>query len=277
MKLITVASLLSLTSMVAAFESTVPCFMWSRKHYIDNSMKADNHLVISNTDASSTILSSLSPDICSAKLIAIINQPELHFTDFTRSEVSDAFTHMRDRSSQANTQVHFEYITDGVDVYDVAKKIASKCQSSVSILDPSTVSYDDFIEQNEPMVALVPFPAFEDDTGRLRENDALLRKFIDIVEEKVDNDYAFIYTSDSAKSKIANEKRNLQHLHRRAPTPIDNRPIFEKYQLFTPGVFMVLGIVFLFMFIAGTGITWLVGIQTPTRFEAAAAKQKKTN
>jgi hypothetical protein len=61
-------------------------------------------------------------------------------------------------------------------------------------------------------------------------------------------------------------------LYRRAPAPVKNLPIFAKYQLFTPGVFMVLGVVFLFMFIAGTGITWLVGIQTPVRFEA---KQKK--
>jgi hypothetical protein len=35
---------------------------------------------------------------------------------------------------------------------------------------------------------------------------------------------------------------------------------------------MVLGVVFLFLFIAVTGLTWLVGIQTPVRFEG---KQKK--
>lgn len=35
---------------------------------------------------------------------------------------------------------------------------------------------------------------------------------------------------------------------------------------------MGIAIVFLFVFIAGTGITWLVGIQTPLRFEG---KQKK--
>jgi hypothetical protein len=96
--------------------------------------------------------------------------------------------------------------------------------------------------------------------------DAVLGQFIKTVEENVQDDYAVIYTSSSAK------KSTVHQLHRRAPEPVKNLPIFAKYQLFTPGVFMVLGVVFLFLFIAGTGITWLVGIQTPVRFEA---KQKK--
>jgi hypothetical protein len=39
--------------------------------------EASNQLVISNTDATLRILSSLSPDICSAKVIALLDQPEV--------------------------------------------------------------------------------------------------------------------------------------------------------------------------------------------------------
>lgn len=96
--------------------------------------------------------------------------------------------------------------------------------------------------------------------------DALLNQVIQAVEGKVNDDYAVIYTSSDAKES--------QKLYRRAPATTDPKlPIFAKYQLFTPGVFMVLGVVILFMFIAGVGITWLVGIQTPVRFEAKQKKQ----
>ncbi|KAG2199489.1 hypothetical protein INT46_007109 [Mucor plumbeus] len=264
----TAVALLSLASAAMAFESTVPCIMWSPKNYVDTNVKASDQFVISQTDASSTIMSSLSSDICSAKVIALINQPELHSNDFTRSGFEDAFTQLKEHSTQASSHSQIEYITNGVDVNEIAKMIASQCDSAISILDPSTVSADDFAKQEAPIVAVVPLPAANDAT-KLKANDASLGQFIDAVEGKFQNDYAVIYTSSVAKTSC---HESTQSLHRRAPAPVNNLPIFAKYQLFTPGVFMVLGVVFLFMFIAGTGITWLVGIQTPVRFEA---KQKK--
>ncbi|KAI8645955.1 vacuolar ATP synthase subunit S1-domain-containing protein [Parasitella parasitica] len=264
----TVVALLSLASAVMAFESTVPCIMWSPKNYIDTNVKTNDQFIISQTDASSAILSSLSSDICSAKVIALINQPMLHSNDLTRSNLQDAFTQLKEHSTQANSGSHIEYIAKGVDVYEVAKMIASGCNAAVSILDPSTVSADDIVEQGTPIVAVVPLPEAYEET-ELKANDALLGQFIDTVQSKVQDDYAVIYTSSEAKTS---DNENSQKLNRRAPAPVKNLPIFAKYQLFTPGVFMVLGVVLLFLFIAGTGITWLVGIQTPVRFEA---KQKK--
>ncbi|CAO3633038.1 unnamed protein product [Mucor fragilis] len=265
----TAVALLSLASAAMAFEHTVPCIMWSPKNYVEPSVKASNQFVVSQTDASSAIMSSLSSDICSAKVIALINQPELHSNDFSRSGFEDAFTNLKEHSTQANSRSQIEYITNGVDVNEIAKKIAAQCDSAISILDAYSISADDFTEQEAPIVAIVSLPTTKD-ADELKSNDDLLGKFVETVEGKVQNDYAVIYTSSAAKTS---GQENSQTLHRRAPAaPVKNLPIFAKYQLFTPGVFMVLGVVFLFLFIAGTGITWLVGIQTPVRFEA---KQKK--
>ncbi|KAL9537137.1 hypothetical protein MBANPS3_012046 [Mucor bainieri] len=265
----TAVALLSLASAAMAFESTVPCIMWSPKNYVEPSVKASDQFVVSQTDASSAIMSSLSSDICSAKVIALINQPELHSNDFSRSGFEDAFANLKEHSTQANSRSQIEYITNGVDVNEVAKKIAAQCDSAISILDASSISADDFTEQDAPIVAIVSLPTAKD-ADELKSNDDLLGKFVVAVEGKVQSDYAVIYTSSAAKTST---QGNGQTLRRRAPSaPVKNLPIFAKYQLFTPGVFMVLGVVFLFLFIAGTGITWLVGIQTPVRFEA---KQKK--
>lgn len=45
--------------------------------YIEAQVNTANQLVISKSDASEAIMSSLSDDICSAKLIALVNQPEV--------------------------------------------------------------------------------------------------------------------------------------------------------------------------------------------------------
>ncbi|KAG0926470.1 hypothetical protein G6F35_014252 [Rhizopus arrhizus] len=140
--------------------------------------------------------------------------------------------------------------------------IASECEATVVNLDASDVSDDDFKEQSSPIVVVASLPS----SNSFHSNDVLLKRFISVMERKVNQNYAVIYTSGSAKT-FENEYVNLQ-----APSN-KSLPIFAKYQLFTPGVFMVLGVTLLFLFIAGTGITWLSGIQTPIRMEAP--KQKK--
>ncbi|ORE07307.1 hypothetical protein BCV72DRAFT_304726 [Rhizopus microsporus var. microsporus] len=245
MKIYTAALLSTLASAVLAFENTVPCLMWSPKDYIKPVTEASNQLVISNTDATLRILSSLSSDICSAKVIALLDQPEVHSNDFTRYDNKHAFTQLKEHASQAHSRSDIEYVTGGVDVQAVAKKIATKCDAAIATLDASTISVDDFPEQTTPVVAIVPLP----NTNNFEGNDALLGRFFRVLEQKAD-----------------------EALTRRAPSNT-NLPIFAKYQLFTPGIFMVLGVSILFLFIAGTGLTWLMGIQTPVRMEAV--KQKK--
>ncbi|KAI8349407.1 vacuolar ATP synthase subunit S1-domain-containing protein [Blakeslea trispora] len=270
MKLLATATLFSLACAVSAYEaSSVPCLMWSPKNYIVDNAKSSNQLVLSSSDATSAILSSLSSDICSAKVITLVNQPEIQSTTLARHGYENAFSQLKEHHLEATTRTQIKYISNGVDVEQVAKQIASQCNAAVSTLDPSTTTHEDFVTKDTPVVAVVPLPSSNNDVDVLVQNSNLLDQVIDAIKQEVADDYVVIYTSSSSKSSSS------QTLRRRAPQTTQALPIFKKYQLFTPGVFMVLGVVFLFMFIAGTGITWLVGIQTPLRFEGSVNKQKK--
>ncbi|CAO3694344.1 unnamed protein product [Rhizopus stolonifer] len=251
MKIYAAALFSTLASAVVAFDNTVPCVMWSPRDYINQN--TNSQLVMTNTDASSNIILLSHPPFA--------RQKSLHCStnlsnDFTRSKNKDSFEQLKTYVNQAHSRSEIEYITGGVDIQGVARKIASQCDATMAHLDASTVSVDDFPEQDTPIVAIVSLPA----SNSFYSNGILLEKVIDTIGH---DDYAAIYTSSSAKSS----------LNRRAPAKQKSLPIFAKYQLFTPGVFMVLGVSFLFMFIAGVGITWLSGIQTPIRMEAP--KQKK--
>ncbi|KAI8978609.1 hypothetical protein BDB01DRAFT_265902 [Pilobolus umbonatus] len=265
------STLLIGVSAVLAFESTVPCILWSPKNYIQ-SVGTSDQLIVSQNEATSKIMSHLSSDICSAKLIAVVNQPEIHVNDWRHSTVDNTFKELKDYSSKASTRAQLEYIHEGVDIQEIAKRIASKCDSAISLLDPSNISAEDLREQSTPIVAIVSLPS-PDEVNSVQSNvDDLFGHWMSVVEDRVQDDYAIIYTSSVSKPSSPVKRMNIKRRAPESPESPVKLPIFAKYQLFTPGVFMVLAVVFVFLFIGGTGIAWLVGIQTPVRFES---KQKK--
>ncbi|SAM01522.1 hypothetical protein [Absidia glauca] len=250
MKLTTATILTSLVSAALAFESTVPCIMWSSKDsYLTSS--SNDQLILKNVDASNAIMNSLSSDICKSQTIAIVNQLGLHRSDL--ASLADVKKHVQEASSYA----HFDYVADGVDVDSLARSIAAQCDSDIT-----RVNLDDVTKKIDTKIVAVTLPE------SALENGNQVEDLLAVIEEQSNDDYVVIYTSSTPKEV----KRST--LSRRAPSdkPAVKLPIFAKYQLFSPAIFMGIAIVFLFVFIAGTGITWLVGIQTPLRFEG---KQKK--
>ncbi|KAI8339347.1 hypothetical protein BC941DRAFT_420229 [Chlamydoabsidia padenii] len=250
MKLTTATILTSLVSAALAFESTVPCILWSSK---DSYLTTSNNgqLILKNADAPTAVMNTLSSDICNSKTIAIVDQPGLHRSDLA------SLTNVKKHVQEASSYAHFDYVADGIDVDSLAKSIATQCDSDIT-----RVNLDDITKKIDTKIVAVTLPE------NALENDNQFENLLATIEEQSSDDYVIIYTSSAPKEP----KRSV--LARRAPSekPAVKLPIFAKYQLFSPAIFMGIAIVFLFVFIAGTGITWLVGIQTPLRFEG---KQKK--
>ncbi|KAI9498042.1 hypothetical protein BDB00DRAFT_784135 [Zychaea mexicana] len=260
MKIYAAAILSSLASAVVAFENTVPCLMWSPKDYLTH--VAGQQFVVENEAAVSTIWSSLSSDICDANVVAIIDQPGIHLNDLSRS---DSFTAIKQYRKDAVTRTEVEYIADHVNVNNLANLIAQECEGSIV--------YGDHLSNGDneaPTVAVLSLPNAED-TDALQQNDAKVDAFIQSVQEHATDNYAVIYTSSSAK-KSPSHMRKRSVLQRRAPPAEKSRPIFAKYQLFSPAVFMTFAIAFIVIAIVSVGLTWLTGIQTPIRFEGKPKK-----
>ncbi|KAI8149396.1 hypothetical protein BJV82DRAFT_504782, partial [Fennellomyces sp. T-0311] len=212
--------------------------------------------IIENEAAVSTIWSSLSSDICDAKTVAIIDQPGIHLNDFARSE---SFTAIKQYRKDAASRTEIEYIADHVNVNTLATLIAEECDGSVVYGD--NLSNE---ENDGTTVAVLSLPSAED-KATLQQNDEKVDAFIKSVQEHAEDNYAVIYTSSSAK-----KLRSV--LERRAPPVEKSRPIFAKYQLFSPGVFMILAISLVIITIVTIGLSWLTGIQTPIRFEGKPKK-----
>lgn len=228
-------------------------------------MDAIEQFIVGKDDAVSTIWSSLSPDICDAKLIAVVDQPGIHVNDFSRSE---SFAAIKQYRKDAATRTEFEYIADSVDVNQLAQLISQECQGNMVSVSPRQ-ALDIDQDAQSPTVAVMSLPSTS--IASMQENDASVDEFIKSVQEYAQDDYAVIYTSSSAKQSSSHMKKRSM-FERRAPVSENSAPIFAKYQLFSPGIFMAIGVSAVVVFIVAVGVSWLVNIQTPIRFEGKPKK-----
>ncbi|ORY97890.1 hypothetical protein BCR43DRAFT_457109 [Syncephalastrum racemosum] len=263
MKLYTVALLSSLASAALAFEGSVPCLAWSPKQNYLSAKSAEQFIFDNALEAISDLTG---PDICAARVVAVVDQPGIHRNDFVHS--SDAFATLRQHHRDAIMRRDLEYVAGGVDIEQLTTHIASECDSTITVVDPDTVSSQDIHVGDGLLVAQMALPAAHS-VETMKENDVKLDALLKAIKSSAGDDYIVIYTSSVAKtSELA--KRGNTPFHRRAPQDEGNStsaPIFEKYQLFTPGIFMAITVSLIVVFITAVGVTWLVGIQTPVRFE----------
>jgi len=105
----------------------------------------------------------------------------------------------------------------------------------------------------------------------LKENDDQLEAILEQYE--AEGSYTVIYaagprteaprayTAEFQDSAHVELKRQLQHLGKRALNDTSNLPLFEKYQFFTPGIFMALFVLVILLSILYSGISALSSLE----------------
>ncbi|KAI8583862.1 hypothetical protein K450DRAFT_220325 [Umbelopsis ramanniana AG] len=261
MKLLTALLPIALVSAVSAFENTVPCLAWSPKRFTSVVEGSHDQYVVLQKDAIDTILTPFGSELCQTKVVAIVDQPEIHTSDF--AQYSDALESIKKHSSEAATRIQHQYIDKHVDIDQLVGRIAQLCGSTLAIVNPQGISKDEIYNGNGNTVALLELPSAHSEMS-LAKNDALVDDLIKAIEENVGDDYAVILTSSAAKAPLHSKRSTFE---KRAPNNV-NAPIFQKYQLFNTGVFMAIAVVAMFIGIVVIGISWLGSIQTPARFDS---------
>ncbi|ORX45857.1 hypothetical protein DM01DRAFT_1410809 [Hesseltinella vesiculosa] len=246
---VTLALLTTFISAAFAFEETAPCLLWASKQGYLSTTKADQ-LVLQQHEGMDSVLKSLSSNVCNSQRIAVIDQLGLHRADLPKLDS------LKTEYLTSAASTHYEYIAGGVPARDLAQVLANQCSHG----DLSTVDPADFSNMDTKVLLMTM-------SGSVQDSEPKLQTFFGQLQKHSNNDYVVIYTSSQPKPSTST-------LQQRAPNdpPVTNTSIFEKYQLFSPAIFMSLAIMFLFVFIAGVGITWLLGIQTPTHTESKPKK-----
>ncbi|KAI9772286.1 MAG: hypothetical protein M1840_001035 [Geoglossum simile] len=291
---------LSIASVVA-FEDASPFFLFSTTELPEPLSPIPQ--ILSSSSLTALIKSQLSH--CPSDAYVIISQPGVNAEDFASYDAAPHLRRSLDLEDQGSGKVKSSFqvadVVGELDLDELQRYLQTKCEAGVLSVDAST-GFFATVDDMKPRVVRIDFTALptrkSERAGKLSENDAFLSSIIDLFPTQR---YTVVYTTIPVSAEEAHilyavgQGRKQQilsssaHMQRREstldedPSPnrndtADNLPLFDKYQFFTPGIFMGLLVSFFLISVLSVGIAAVSSLQVPYgafEKEMGPAAQKK--
>ncbi|KAK9769219.1 putative Protein BIG1 [Seiridium cardinale] len=272
---LSIAAVAACCATAHAFTNTSPFVLFSTKKF-DNTLSNELHVNQSVLEVANSFLSS-----CPTERYLLVSQPNLNIQHLGSSTAAPKLQAALS-SSKVQGRMTVSEMSGVIGLEQVSSSIRENCQ--VAGKNPSIESLD-----------LDPVPTggrFQDIVESLRESD----NDLGLVLQQYDaaGDFTIIYTAGSRTEKAEDAEQKTyeaefkdttrQELKRqvgsvaRQQKERDTRSLFEKYQFFTPGIFMVLVALLVLFSLLGVGISALGSLQVPYGAfdkEMGPAAQKK--
>ncbi|KAI0167075.1 BIG1-domain-containing protein [Hypoxylon sp. FL1284] len=260
----TTAALAACCASAHAFSDTSPFMLWSTAK-LQNTPSSDQ---IQSTEEVHTSLDKLLAG-CPTERYLIVSQPNVHASDLRPNDASP-------KLGRSVRKAEYKYTVAEVAGQLDAKTLSAYIQGACE---------NPFIDELE----LSPLP-LANGADTLKKNDEELGMVLEQFERE--GSYTVIYAGsqretpktytaefqDSQENMRAELKRSLHDVRRRADNGTSNLPLFEKYQYFSPGIFMALVTMVVLMSILYAGISAVASLEVPYGAfdkEMGPAAQKK--
>ncbi|ETN38451.1 uncharacterized protein HMPREF1541_06486 [Cyphellophora europaea CBS 101466] len=253
------------------YVDTSPFFMFSTSDLLSSANKLSSGEAITS-DISSTL------SHCPSDHYVLISQPGVSAGDYASRKTTPALAQRLSAKHQSNirSSVSVSEVVGEVDVSRWEQTLERECGAEVLHVDASSGSIPSY--KSMPKVLSVAFPA-PTTSNRLHDlsvNDAFLESILDMLPS---SNYTVLYATTahgapepSAEHLMDAEVQNPLHMEmkrdlssglvRRASNQtIVDGPLFEKYQFFTPGIFMGFLVGFILLMILYVGISALSSLQ----------------
>ncbi|KAJ5825963.1 hypothetical protein N7474_003101 [Penicillium riverlandense] len=259
-----------------AFRDTSPFFLASTSEVLANSayIKSGASLL----DTLSTSLSS-----CPSDYYVVVNQPGVHSSDFsTRKSAPRLGAKMLGKDKAIRSKMTVNEVAGLLEAKDVSEFLETKCKAKMTAIDGSSGSYPSSFEQG-PRIISVDFPMLSLGSDRAQQlSDNVHHPLCHLPREFPESD-SVVYDSGEGSYQDAlhmDLKRDYSSWSSNADSSDDSgsRGLFEKYQYFTPGIFMGFMASFLCLIILYIGVSALSSLQVPyAAFEkdTSSSVQKK--
>ncbi|CAL8579779.1 hypothetical protein XPA_005510 [Xanthoria parietina] len=264
-----------------AFTDTSPFFMFSTSELLTSSPQ-----IASASSVQDTITSQLSK--CPSDTYIVVTQPGVHAEDY-----SDRYAapHLRRKVSGEDDRIRSTMsVTDvlgQVNTEEIVGIVGDKCGAASLRIDASTGSFT-IGDDPKPRIINVDFPALpsasKERASKLKENDVFLSSILDLLPT---SKYTVLYTTSpytapkstqhvepemyemdssfSSSQAHMGIKRDFGAHGKRAEddqnVTLPDAPLFEKYQYFTPGIFMGLIVILPLFLILYVGISAVGSLQ----------------
>ncbi|KAI0866191.1 ER protein BIG1 [Xylaria cubensis] len=252
---------LSVAAAIAGFCASAHAFSDSSPFILFSTAKLEKSISKDQLQSSSKVLEATKQVLasCPTSSYILVSQPNLNAAHLSSK---DAVPDLSNALSHAATSYSVAEITGELDLSSIAAYIRETCELPSSAVE---------------VVELWPVPSSAvGSTEMLKKNDFELGILLDTYGASVDNSYTVIYTggprtekpqtytaefTDSAAghSELKRQLHDVKSVRRQEKN--DKRPLFEKYQFFTPGIFMSLIVLIILMSILYSGISALSSLQ----------------
>ncbi|KAI0873610.1 ER protein BIG1 [Hypoxylon argillaceum] len=253
---------LSVTAAIAGFCASAHAFSDSSPFILFSTAKLSRPISQDQLQSSSKVLESTKQLLssCPTNHYLLVSQPNLNAGHLNSKaavpKLSDSLSHAASSYSVAEVAGEF-------DVKSIAAYIRETCELPRSAVD---------------VIELSPVPSSAAESAKtLKQNDDELALVLAQYKATVGDSYTVIYaggprtekpktyTAEFTDSAAGHSelKRQLHDVNgaRKEKKATDNRPLFAKYQYFTPGIFMALIAVIILMSILYAGISALASLE----------------
>ncbi|KAI4156109.1 MAG: hypothetical protein LQ340_000539 [Diploschistes diacapsis] len=241
----------------------------------------------SRFSTASAIQQSLSSELskCSSDIYVIAQQPGVSLIDYSEVVSTPHLKEWMSSNKRVKSKGHVAEVKGHVEPSALVEQLQRKCGAELLAIDASTGYFDAVVaSSNKPQVVTIdfasPFSMGKRGEG-LRMNDLFLNNFLDSLpyeskltvlyttssptaEQSLHVENPATYEMDNSMSSVHMDmKRDLGVASRQANgniTLVDG-PLFERYQYFTPGIFMGLFTMFFLLSIGYVGINALQSLQ----------------
>ncbi|UNI19155.1 hypothetical protein JDV02_005364 [Purpureocillium takamizusanense] len=270
MRLQTIASTIVLSGAALALSDSSPWVLLSTAKLRGAS---NNNQIQTNSEVLKHTKSVLAE--CPTDRYLVVTQPGVHAADLRRDE-GCAMPHLcwAVDDSRVKSRYTVSEVVGSVAGSGIAEYIRSSCADKKKVVTVDEVALASLVGKNR--------------AGALSSNDAVLA---DNIEAATTSDsYTFLFYSTPSEPAYEPEFVNPLHMDLKRDmegTPIvrntnstqrDTRPLFEKYQFFTPGIFMGLLVALVLFSILGVGLKALSSLEVSYgafEKEMGPAAQKK--
>ncbi|KAI9850577.1 MAG: hypothetical protein M1838_005427 [Thelocarpon superellum] len=233
---------------------------------------------------------------CQSDAYIIVSQPRVRAADFQSTKASPRLRQGLNGKRDVWSSIQVADVVGILELDTVEQLVTDICEATRLEVDAST-GFFDTIDDMKPRVMRVEFSDLPESelerTLQLSQNDAFLSSLIDLLPS---SRYSVFYTTtpisnteaaskptadstDAAQRPSSVElKRDLNAQASQGNTTLIDGPLFQRYQFFTPAIFMGLVVSFLLLTILYLGISGVASLKVSYAAfdkEMGPAAQKK--
>ncbi|KAG5361037.1 Protein BIG1 [Yarrowia sp. B02] len=264
MKLNTLIPLVAgLATPALAFSNSSPHVILSSVASLDSSLASAGQQASSARDFDDLVNQAIVG--CPADTYVFVSQPGLHASDFEDASVTPFLHRVVSQAKSSLVSNHVFSDTERQLPQDALAHLEETCGAAQVAVDGSTGGFERYVD-TKPRILQVQLDELTDETGESRE--AVLKAHDNVLKAVLGHlpspNYVLVYVSSPGQNQEQQQEEEYQFTQQHTRDESNEKVkdnLFQKYQFFSPGIFMCLIVSLLLVTVMLFALNWIGSLQ----------------